>query len=314
MKNGGEKPERMMKVGRKKKLWAVLCLLSLFLIAGVALWRIAAVSEQKNNGQSDKTETAFLPIVSAAGVESAAAMVFGAESEVVKSAALAVTEAATVAEAIHSKPEQEEPEISLEFAADSAQYTVTIQNTFEEYCAGDMSGYVYRICLLDMEGGVLQELFYGGGYPELGCDIEYGDVRFGDVNFDGYDDLTVVYFPWGKSNFNSQYVYLWDVNQGIFMEEPIELHGNYEIYEEKKAFVIAHPSMREYNCSAYRIVDGELLELRSYYQDFESSQIKIYDCMEDKILLEEMAEPDAEEAGEVLFDKDYYADIFWGGL
>lgn len=314
MENGGEKPEQMMKAGRKKKLWAVLCLLSLFLIAGVAVWRIAAVSEHRNNRQSDKTETAFQPIVSAAGVESAAAMIFGAEAEAVKSAASAVTEAGTVAEAIHSKTEQKEPEISLEFAAGSAQYTVTIQNTFEEYCAGDMSGYVYRICLLDMDGGVLQELFYGGGYPELGCDIEYGDVRLGDVNFDGYSDLTVVYFPWGKSNFNSQYVYLWDVNQGIFVEEPIELHGNYEIYEEKKAFVIAHPSMREYNCSAYRIVDGELLELRSYYQDFESSQIKIYDCMEDKILLEEIAEPDAEEAGEVLFDKDYYADIFWGGL
>ena len=281
-----------MKVGRKKKLWAVLCLLSLFLIAGLAVWRMIPVSEQENNRQSDKTETAFQPIVSAVGVESAAAMQ--------KHPATAV--------------EQKEPEISLEFAAGSAQYTVTIQNTFEEYCAGDMSGYVYRICLLDMDGRVLQELFYGGGYPELGCDIEYGDVRLDDVNFDGYSDLTVVYFPWGKSNFNSQYVYLWDVNHGIFMEEPIELHGSYEIYEEKIAFVIAHPSMWEYNCSAYRIVDGELVELRSYYQNFESNQIKIYDCVEDKILLEEIAEPDAEDAGEVLFDKDYYADIFWEGL
>ena len=304
----------MMKAGRKKKLWAVLCLLSLFLIAGVAVWRITAVSEQRNNRQSDKTETAFQPIVSAAGVESAAAMVFDTGTEVVKSAALAVTEAATVAEATHSKIEQEEPKIVMEFAAGSAQYTITIQNTFEEYCAGDMSGYVYRICLLDMDERVLQELFYGGGYPELGCDIEYGDVRLGDVNFDGYSDLIVVYFPWGKSNFNSQYVYLWDVNQGIFMEEPIELHGNYEIYEEKKAFVIAHPSMWEYNCSAYRIVDGELVELRSYSQNFESNQIKIYDCMEDKILLEEIAEPEAEEAEEVLFDKDYYAYIFWEWL
>lgn len=291
MENGGKEPERMMKVGCKKKLWIALCLLSLFLIAGLAIWRITAVPKQENNGQSDKTETALQPIVSAAGVA-----------------------AGTAAEAVHSKPEWEEPEISLEFAAGSAQYTITIRNTFEEYCAGDMSGYVYRICLLGMDGGVLQELFYGGGYPELGCDIEYGDVRIGDVNFDGYSDLTVVYFPWGKSNFNSQYVYLWDANQGIFMEEPIELHGNYEIYEERKAFVIAHPSMWEYNCSAYRIVDGELSELRSYSQNFESNQIKIYDCMEDKILLEEIARPDAEDAGEVLFDKDYYADIFWEGL
>lgn len=304
----------MMKAGRKKKLWAALCLLSLFLIAGLAVWRMIPVPEQENNRQSDKTETAFQPIVSAAGVESAAAMIFGAEAEAVKSAALAVTEAGTVAEAVHSKTEQEEPEIIMEYTAGSAQYTITIQNTFEEYCAGDMSGYVYRICLLDLDGGVMQELFYGGGYPELGCDIEYGDVRLDDINFDGYSDLTVVYFPWGKSNFNSQYVYLWDVNQGIFMEEPIELHGSYEIYEEKKAFVIAHPSMWEYNCSAYRIVDGELLELRSYYQNFESSQIKIYDCVEDKVLLEGIAEPDAEDAGEVLFDKDYYADIFWEGL
>ncbi|MBD5479115.1 MAG: hypothetical protein HDR14_07460 [Lachnospiraceae bacterium] len=306
----------MMKAGRKKKLWAALCLLSLFLIAGLAVWRMIPVPEQENNRQSDKTETAFQPIVSAAGVESAAAMIFGAEAEAVKSAALAVTEAGTVVEAIHSKTEQEEPEIIMEYTAGGVQYTVTIQNTFEEYCAGDMSGYVYRICLLNLDGGVLQELFYGGGYSELGCDIEYGDVRLDDVNFDGYSDLTVVYFPWGKSNFNSQYVYLWDANQGIFMEEPIELHGSYEIYEEKKAFVIAHPSMWEYNCSAYRIVDGELLELRSYSQNFESNQVKIYDCVEDKILLEEIAEPDAKEAAaeEILFDKDYYADIFWEGL
>ncbi|MDE6064889.1 MAG: hypothetical protein K2G20_09970, partial [Lachnospiraceae bacterium] len=151
MENGGEKPEQMMKAGCKKKLWEGLCLLSLFLIAGVAVWRITAVSEQKNNGQSDKTETAFQPIVSAAGVESAAAMVFGAEAEAVKSAALTVTEAGKVAEAIHSKTEQEEPEIVMEFTAGSAQYIITIQNTFEEYCAGDMSGYVYRICLLDMD-------------------------------------------------------------------------------------------------------------------------------------------------------------------
>ena len=132
----------MMKAGRKKKLWAALCLLSLFLIAGLAVWRMIPVPEQENNRQSDKTETAFQPIVSAAGVESAAAMMFGAEAEAVKSAALAVTEAGTVAEAVHSKTEQEEPEIIMEFMAGSAQYTITIQNTFEEYCAGDMSGYV----------------------------------------------------------------------------------------------------------------------------------------------------------------------------
>lgn len=198
----------------------------------------------------------------------------------------------------------EEREFTGGFLLDGRNYTVTAYNTLHVWREGDFSGYLYDLSVLDETGDCIQQFSFGAECKEA-------LFWFDDLNFDGYPDLVIHYFPWGKNRINYYRLYLWKEEEGCFSLEPISLCNEYEVVEDKKLFVTGYADMFEQSFAACRISEnGEIVELRFLYKDNRSESMRIEDSTTGEILFEGPISP--EEADKPVEDTCYYTEIFLG--
>lgn len=199
----------------------------------------------------------------------------------------------------------EQTEFVEEFVSGGKTYTICAKNTLQEYDGGDVDGFIYNLTLTNDEGTVLQQFSFGA------LD-EYVDFYFDDLNFDGYPDLEINYFHWGKSNINPYYLYLWEPAQEKYCEEAIDIPTNYEVDKDKKVFLTWSGDLVELGYHANRInTEGKVVELRSFHLTMNTQFVRIIDCVSGEILFEGTFE--FGEDGELL-NREYYESVFWSGL
>lgn len=131
---------------------------------------------------------------------------------------------------IYKIREEQNTRVSTEFISDGKTYTITAVSIGKTYKEGDAVYTVYEICLTDENRDRIQS-FYSNMIDD------YIDFSFDDLNFDGYPDMQILYFHWKRGN-NLRHLYLWDNKTETFSENVIELETDYEICEEKKAFIM----------------------------------------------------------------------------
>ena len=140
-------------------------------------------------------------------------------------------EAVNIMETLPDEPEDlQNTRVSTEFISDGKTYTITAVSIGKTHKEGDAVYTVYEICLTDENGDRIQS-FYSNMIDD------YIDFSFDDLNFDGYPDMQILYFHWKRGN-NLRHLYLWDSKTETFSENVIELETDYEISEEKKAFIM----------------------------------------------------------------------------
>jgi len=189
------------------------------------------------------------------------------------------------------------------YVAGEENYTLVFTPTLERYYGSDYEAFLYELELESEAGESLQRFSFDAEY-----DFGYW---FEDLNFDGYQDLVVNHFCWGKNHINYYYVWLWNQEEKKFCEEKIDLNNNYEIVPEKEVFILKYAEMRYQSYEACRIEAGEVVELRDYGLDFYSGLICIEDCVNDEILYEGPLKED--EKGNLL-NVEFYEEIFWEGI
>lgn len=201
-------------------------------------------------------------------------------------------------------PSQALKEFSGEFISDGRMFTVTAVNTGEIYKEGDAEYTKHQIKLTDEKGNMLQEFSSGVIDDTL-------KLGFDDLNFDGYPDLQIWYFRWKRGN-DLCHLYLWDAHKGMFSEQEINLENNYEIFVDKRAFVLKYSDAGEWKDTICRINgNGEVVKLRSFLLDYEDKTLEIRDCVEDNVLFFS----DVSFSGDgSLLNKEYYQEIFWKDL
>lgn len=190
-----------------------------------------------------------------------------------------------------------------EYVAGEENYTIVVTPTVERYYGSDYEAFLYELTLENEDGESLQQFSFDAEY-----DFGYW---FDDLNFDGYQDLVVNYFCWGKNHLNYFYVWTWSPDEKKFCEEKIELYNNYEIVPEKEVFVLKYADMTYQGYEACRIEDGDVVELRDYALDFYNGTISIEDCVSGEIMYEGSLEEDEEGK---LMNLEFYEEIYWEGI